>query len=209
MFVKVKICGITNIEDAKAAIDCGADAIGFIFYKKSPRYVSPEEAAKIRAIVHPLISVVGVFVDSSCEEIKRTIDEVRLDLVQLHGNEPLEFCRLFQSRVIKAFRIENESALDICKKYSGITWLLDAFKPNLPGGTGAVFDWNIARKAKLLNPNIILSGGLTEENVSDAIRAVQPIAVDVSSGVEIFPGKKDHLKIKRFIYAAKTALIST
>jgi phosphoribosylanthranilate isomerase len=207
MIVKVKICGITNLQDAKAAVEYGADAIGFIFYKKSPRYISSVEAARIRVNLNPFILSVGVFVDAPYEEIRQTIEEVGLDAVQFHGNESPEFCRIFETKVIKAFRIKDESSIEICNNYPGFAWLLDTYNPDIQGGTGKAFDWDIALKAKALNQNIILSGGLTPENVAEAIKRVKPIAVDVSSGVELFPGKKDKEKIKSFIHAAKTALL--
>jgi len=207
MFVKVKICGITNLQDAKAAVECGADAIGFIFYKKSQRYISSVEAARIKVNLNPFITTVGVFVDAPYEEISQTIDEVGLDMIQFHGNESPEFCRIFETKVIKAFRIKDESSIETCKNYPGFTWLLDTYSADIQGGTGKAFNWDIALKAKALNHNIVLSGGLTPENVAEAIRKVKPIAVDVSSGVELFPGKKDKDKIRNFVAAAKLALM--
>ncbi len=209
MFIKVKICGITNVEDAIISADYGADAIGFIFYPKSSRYISPDEAARISALLPPFISVVGVFVDASSEFIKEVINKVKIDIVQLHGNESPDFCKMFDCKVIKAFRVQNAQTLELCKNYLNISWLLDAFNPDLIGGTGKVFDWKIALKARLLNQRIILSGGLTPENVADAIQKVRPMAVDVSSGIEISPSKKDHQKIKAFIKAVKLALVES
>ncbi len=209
MFIKVKICGITNIEDASIAVDYGADAIGFVFYPKSSRYISPNDAARISAMMPPFINIAGVFVDASYEFIKEVINQVKIDIVQLHGNESPDFCKMFNGKVIKAFRIQNAETLETCKNYSNVSWLLDAFSPDVVGGTGKIFDWQIALKAKLLNPKIILSGGLKPENVAAAIKKVKPMAVDVSSGVEISPGKKDHKKVKNFINAAKLALIES
>ncbi len=207
MFVKIKICGITNVEDASISVDYGADAIGFVFYPQSSRYISPDKAAQITAIMPPFVSVVGIFVDASFEFIKEVINKVDIDVVQLHGNESPDFCKMFDCKIIKAFRIQNAETLEVCKNYLNISWLLDAFNPDLIGGTGKVFDWQIALKARLLNPRIILSGGLTPENVADAIQKVRPMAVDVSSGIEKSPGKKDHQKLKAFIKAAKLALV--
>lgn len=207
MFIKVKICGITNIEDARISADYGADAIGFVFYSQSSRYISPDEAAQISAKMPPFVNIVGVFVDAPFEFIEEVKDKVNLDVIQLHGSESPDFCKMFNRKVIKAFRVQNAETLDICKNYLNVSWLLDTFHPNVIGGTGMVFDWQIALKSRLLNPRIILSGGLTAENVADAIQKVRPIAVDVSSGVEISPGKKDHQKLKAFIKAAKLALV--
>lgn len=209
MFIKVKICGITNIEDARISVDYGADAIGFVFYPQSSRYISPDEAEQISTKMPPFVSIVGVFVDAPFEFIKEVKEKVKLDVIQLHGNESPDFCKMFDCKVIKAFRVQNAETLDICKNYPNVSWLLDAFNPDLVGGTGKVFDWQIALKAQLLNPRIILSGGLTAENVADAIQKVKPMAVDVSSGVEKSPGKKDHQKVKAFIKATKLALIES
>lgn len=207
MPVKVKICGITNLEDARAAEVAGADAIGFIFYEKSPRFISIDEAARIRRFINPFVHVVGVFVDHPYTFIRDVVERVELDFVQLHGNEPPELCRLFGEKVIKAFRVKNDFSLETCKKYPNTVWLLDTYSPAAHGGTGATFDWKIAVEAKSLNPNLILSGGLNPDNVGEAIRLVRPLAVDVSSGVEISPGKKDKDKIKKFVRAAKLAAL--
>lgn len=207
MPVKVKICGITNLEDARVATEAGADAIGFIFYEKSPRFISPDEAARIRRFINPLIHIVGVFVDHPYTFIQSVVERVELDFVQLHGNESPELCRLFGEKAIKAFRIKDETSLANCDQYRNVLWLLDAYVENVHGGTGRKFNWELALKAKDLNPYIILSGGLNPENVADAIRFVKPVAVDVSSGVEIYPGKKDKEKIKKFVKSAKLAAL--
>lgn len=205
MPVKVKICGITNLEDAQAAVEAGADAIGFIFYEKSPRFIPIDEAAKIRRFINPFVHVVGVFVDPSYTFAREVMEKVELDFIQFHGNESPELCRLFGEKSIKAFRVKDVSSLESCRLYQNIVWLLDTYSPTAHGGTGTSFDWKIAIQAKTLNPNLILSGGLNPDNVAEAIKMVKPLAVDVSSGVEISPGKKDKEKIKRFIKAAKLA----
>ncbi|MCX7871857.1 MAG: phosphoribosylanthranilate isomerase [Verrucomicrobiae bacterium] len=205
MPIKVKICGITNLEDALAAVEFGADALGFIFYPKSPRYITPDDAAKIRRIINPFVRVVGVFVDESYTFINSVDEQVNLDFIQLHGNESPELCRLFEEKTIKAFRVKDSFPRERLMEYKNVIWLLDTFAPDTHGGTGTTFDWQIALRAKEFNPNIILSGGLTPENVADAVKMVKPIAVDVASGVESAPGKKDREKLKRFIKNAKIA----
>jgi len=205
MPVKVKICGITNLEDALAAVQAGADAIGFIFFEKSPRFIPVEEAAKIRRFINPFVHIVGVFVDPTYTFAREVIERVELDFIQFHGNESPELCRLFGEKAIKAFRVKNDFSPETCRLYENMVWLLDTYSQSTHGGTGMTFDWKIATQVKALNPNIILSGGLTPENVAEAINIVRPLAVDVSSGVEISPGKKDKDKIKKFIKAAKLA----
>jgi phosphoribosylanthranilate isomerase len=205
MNVKVKICGITNVSDAQHAVDVGVDALGFVFWKKSPRYVSPEDAAKITSTLPPFVNTVGVFVDESYKTIIETIAKVGLDCVQLHGSEgPDECCELSHklgARVIKAVRVsslDDVKALVDYKVCNVAGYLLDSFKEGTPGGTGECFDWELAKEAKSFGL-IILAGGLNAENVAEAIRLVRPYGVDVSSGVESSPGKKDHEKILVFM----------
>lgn len=204
--VKVKICGITNLEDAMAAVDFGADALGFVFFRESPRHITPTEATAIIRYLPPFIQSVGVFVDETAETIERTISSCCIDIIQMHGTEPPEKCRSSR-RVIKAIRIKNLDSLAPLAGYRGMVsaFLLDAYASDALGGTGRVFNWDIAVEAKQFG-NVILAGGLTPENVSDAVRHVRPYAVDVSSGVEKAKGKKDLAKMRLFIERAKGAI---
>jgi phosphoribosylanthranilate isomerase len=204
MIVKVKICGVTNLVDALAAVDAGADALGFMFYEPSPRSVSIKVAADIIRRLPPFIAKVGVFVNATEGTVRMTVTECGIDTLQFHGDEPPEFCATFSAlKVYKAFRIQNLESLQALPAYKTDAWLLDGFAPDKLGGTGANFNWDLAVEAKKLGRPIILAGGLTPENIGDAVRKVQPYAVDVSSGVESAPGKKDHAKLRRFIAAAK------
>jgi len=204
MSVKVKICGVTNFDDALAAVDAGADALGFMFYEPSPRNVPVKLAADIIRQLPPFIAKVGVFVNATEETVRMIVTECGLDTVQFHGDEPPEFCRRFSPlKIYKAFRLENLESLRALPGYRTDAWLLDSFVEGKPGGTGAKFNWDLAVEATQLGRPIILAGGLTPENVGGAVRKVRPFAVDVSSGVESAPGKKDHAKLRRFIAAAK------
>jgi len=200
--VRVKICGITNLEDAMMAVEAGSDALGFVFYEKSPRCIAPEKAADIIRKIPPFVTVVGLFVNSDIDFVNATADRCRLDIVQLHGDEPPDFCSLVKRRVVKVFRIRDAQSLGPMKDYRVAGCLLDAYSPQAYGGTGFTFNWEIARDAKKYGP-IILAGGLTPDNIRQAVEAVQPYAVDVSSGVEAAPGKKDPDKVRRFIENAK------
>lgn len=202
--VRVKICGITNLEDALAAAELGADALGFVFYKGSPRYIEPEEAARIIRALPPFITAVGVFVDEPQDEISRIIRQTGIGVVQLHGHEPPEACLLWP-RVIKAIRVKELSDLEPLTRYKTTAFLLDTYTPEALGGTGQIFNWDIALEAKRMG-RVILAGGLTPENIEKAITWVHPYAVDVSSGVEERKGKKDHTKLRLFIERAKKAL---
>ena len=204
--VRVKICGITNIDDALAAVDYGADALGFVFFKGSPRFISPEKAATIIKVLPPFVQAVGVFVDESPAEIGKLISATGVSLVQLHGEEPPESCRI-PGRVIKAIRVKSLDSLAPLvqfKKYVS-AFLLDAYSPDQLGGTGMLFNWDIAVEAKRFG-RVILAGGLTPHNVADAVKYVRPYGVDVSSGVELAKGKKDLGKMKLFIERAKGAI---
>ena len=187
-------------------MNAGADALGFMFYASSPRFVSEKTAAEIIRALPPFVAKVGVFVNAGIETVRRTQEVCGLDTLQFHGDEPPGFCWQFQAKIIKAFRVREEKSLQEMAAYESEAWLLDAFVPGKLGGTGERFNWELARQAAALNQRIILAGGLTPENVSDAIRQVRPYGVDVSSGVEAAPGKKDHAKIRDFIAAAKGAL---
>ncbi|UJS20314.1 MAG: phosphoribosylanthranilate isomerase [Candidatus Brocadia sp.] len=200
--VKVKICGITNREDAQAAVDFGADALGFVFAKSSRR-VTREQAKDIIERLPPFVSPVGVFVDEAVAAIKGICDFCGIHTVQLHGNEdPLDIHDLKGYTTIKAFRIKDEDDLACLSRYKPHAFLLDSYVKGVMGGTGMAFNWEIARQARNYGM-IILSGGLTPENVTEAVRIVKPYAVDVSSGVESAPGKKSRELMKQFIMHAK------
>jgi len=200
--VRVKICGITSLEDALQAVQAGADALGFVFYEKSPRNLSPEQAASIISELPPFVQAGGLFVNADAGFVNDTADRCRLDLVQLHGGETTEYCEQIRRRVIKAFRIRDISSLDTVKEYRVAGILLDAYSPRAYGGTGICFDWEIAGSAGDLCP-LILAGGLTPDNIREAVEKVAPYAVDVSSGVESSLGRKDHEKVTEFIKIAK------
>lgn len=205
--VRVKICGITNWADAKAAIDAGANALGFNFYAKSPRNISITHAREIIRRIPKHVSAVGVFVNAQEREVLRTAKSARLNAVQLHGDEnPRAVSRLSQHLpVIKAFRVGPGFRTNRLQKYGDASaFLLDGFDAKARGGTGKTFHWTIANQAKQFGP-IILAGGLKKENVAAAIREVQPFAVDVCSGVEVAPGKKDLKKVRELMTAVKQA----
>jgi phosphoribosylanthranilate isomerase len=205
MTTKVKICGITNLEDAKLAVDLGADALGFIFYQKSPRYITVPKAADICNALPPFVAKVGVFVDELEFEIEKALQDCLLTVLQFHGEEPPGFCQKFPAKSIKAIRVRDEASLAAAEEYDVDALLLDTYTAGQQGGTGRTFDWSLAVKAKeRLTPLIILSGGITPENVQAAIRQVQPYGVDISSGVESAPGKKDPEKLRRFFEACRT-----
>src|SRR3990172_2375300 len=181
--VKVKICGITNLEDAQAAAEAGADALGFVFYPESPRFIDPGKARAIIARLPVFITSVGVFVDESEDLIRRIIREGGIQVLQFHGSESPMLCTRFREKAIKAIRIKDEESINSMQMYNVDTFLLDTHQEGAKGGTGKTFDWKIAEKAKA-NGRIILSGGLTPSTVGEAVRRVRPYGVDVSSGVE-------------------------
>jgi len=203
--VKIKICGITNLEDALLAAELGADALGFIFSPQSPRKVAPETAREIIAQLPPFVASVGVFVDEAAAVVQELAAKVRLDWVQLHGQESPEYCRNLGGRVIKGFRIKDENSLMELEPYRDAVqaFLLDTYKKGQVGGTGEVFDWHLAREAKKFG-QIILAGGLTPENVSQAIAIALPAAVDAASGTEAAPGRKDPAKLWAFFKAVSS-----
>lgn len=203
--VRVKICGITRVEDALAAIDAGADALGFMFYEKSPRVLNVKQAAAILRELPPLVAKVGVFVNPSDEAVRRAIDETGIDTLQFHGEEPPEFCRRFGLKTIKAFRVRDAESLVATREYANEAWLLDSFVAGQHGGTGAQFNWDLAAEAASRHQRVILAGGLSPANAAEAVRKVRPFALDVSSGVESAPGRKDAAKVRDFIAAAKGA----
>lgn len=204
--VRVKICGITNIEDAFAAISLGADAIGFVFVKGSPRWISVEEARRISRALPPFVNKVGVFANEPLESLLTIMAYCSLDTCQLHGEEPPSYCEKLGWATIKAFRVGNpdedlEKMMESYKEKVS-AFLLDTYRPRILGGTGETFDWRIARELRKYGP-IIISGGLNPSNVVEAIDMAYPYGVDVSSGVENWPGKKDWRKMKEFIERAK------
>lgn len=200
--MRVKICGITNVHDALAAAEYGADAVGFVFYRSSPRCVERKTVKDIVAQLPPFVATVGVFADAAEEEIHAALEECGLDLIQLQGDEPPDLCRRLGNRVIKAIRVRDRSSLNKMASYSVKAFVLDTFREGQLGGTGETFDWSLASQAKRFG-KVILAGGLTPENVRQAIEQVRPYGVDVSSGVEEQVGKKDYLKLRRFIETAK------
>jgi phosphoribosylanthranilate isomerase len=205
--VHVKICGITSLEDAQAAADAGADAIGFVFYPPSRRYVTPEQAGRIIQTLPPFVTTVGLFVDVALDTVNDLAARCGLDRIQLHGRETPEFCRQVTRPVIKAIRIKNAESLNPMPDYNVSAYLLDAYVEGaLPGGTGASFSWELAAQAKPYGP-VILAGGLTPENIEVAIAQSHPYGVDVSTGVERAPGIKDHQKVRQFIARAKAAAL--
>ena len=193
--IPTKICGITRIEDAKVAIENGASALGFIFYNKSPRYITIKQAMSISNKISKSISLVGVFVNQDQSFINNAIKNIPLNMIQLHGDESQKFCKKFSVPVIKAIRIKDKESLDIIKKYNVDGLLLDTYSENKFGGTGKSFDWKLLNNFK--NKPIILSGGLTPKNIIEAISIVNPIAIDVNSGVELSPGRKNHKLIQQ------------
>ncbi len=200
--MRVKICGITNLDDALAAVEAGADALGFVFFEKSPRHVNPMQASAIIAKLPPFVLTVGLFVNEEAEQVNWTADFCGLDIVQLHGDEEPEYCPEIRRRMIKAFRVKDAASLVSLQRYSVAGYLLDAWSPAALGGTGETFNWDLAREVAA-GGRLILAGGLTPDNVRQAVEQVRPYGVDVSSGVEAAPGKKDHGKVREFIRNAK------
>jgi phosphoribosylanthranilate isomerase len=200
--VKIKICGITNLKDAETAVRLGADALGFVLAPGSPRSIRSADAAAIISGLPALVTRVGVYVNPTQEEVRSALGEGMLDLVQLHGEETPEFCAAFPGRVLKAIHVKSTASIEEMKRYTVRGFVLDRYEENKAGGTGKPFDWLLGREAKRYGW-IVLAGGLTPENVNDAIRTVRPHGIDVSSGVESAPGKKDPDKIRRFIENAR------
>lgn len=203
--VRSKICGITRVEDALATVEAGADAIGLVFYAKSPRAVSIEQAKAIVAALPPFVTSVGLFVDMPRETLQALLREVPLDLLQFHGDESPADCEGFARPYIKALRVRaDQDVARMMAPYSGACGiLLDTFVEGVPGGTGAAFDWSLVPREA--GKPIILAGGLTPDNVAQAIAQVRPYAVDVSGGVEAAKGIKDAGKVKAFLQAVQCA----
>jgi phosphoribosylanthranilate isomerase len=201
--VNVKICGLTNRADAEAAVAAGADWLGFIFAPASPRCLTVAAVAEIARHLPAQVVKVGVFVNPPEELVRQAIRECGLGWLQFHGEEPPEFCTRFGARSLKAFRVRDAQFLRVLPDYPTDAWLLDTYAEQQSGGTGQTFNWDLAVAAKQFGKPIVLAGGLTPANVAEAVRQVRPYAVDVSSGVELSPGRKDHAKIAAFIHAAK------
>ena len=227
---KIKVCGITNLIDASWAVTLGADYLGFNFYKRSPRKISITQAVEIISKLPATYDPVGVFVDEDIEHILKVIEKCKLKLVQLHGKESPEYCyalnsqlstarlshsaraqaegspKSLNSKLIKAFRIKSEASIRYIARFKDVVdyFLLDTYISGVEGGTGETFNWEIAIKAKQYNKPMFLAGGLTPENVKDAIERVLPFAVDVASGVERLPRRKDYDKLKNFIVNVKS-----
>lgn len=203
---KVKICGITNPDDAAAAVEAGADAVGFVFYTKSPRYIVPSVAKHIIAGLPPLVTPVGVFVNEGLATVRSIMDTCGLAIAQLHGEETASYCQELSRPVMKALRMKDRGSFLALGEYQGRAgvrgFVVDSFSEIGYGGTGQITDWALAAEAAKA-ATILLAGGLTPENVSEAIRSVRPYGVDVSSGVESAPGKKDHAKMRAFVDAVR------
>jgi phosphoribosylanthranilate isomerase len=206
---QVKICGITNKEDALAAVQSGAAALGFIFYQSSPRYITPENALKIISALPDKVIKVGVFVNEKADEIKRIMDCCALDMIQLHGDETPDFCRQFPSSIIiKALALRNDGDVNFALNYHVAAILIDSRHAGLYGGTGKKANWDLACRVKENNP-LILSGGLNAENITEAMQTVTPAALDINSGVEASPGKKDHKKLAKIFDIIRSVQVET
>lgn len=202
--VKVKICGITNLEDALAAQNLGASALGFVFYPKSPRYILPESAQRIISQLNKKIKKIGIFVNADSASVKKIARFCGLDMLQFHGGETPDFCRKVKSyKIIKAFRIKNKDSLKDIEKYPVDYYLFDTFKKDSFGGTGTHFNWDILKGLKLSKP-FFFSGGLNSKNIVSAVKVARPDWVDVSSGVEAKPGVKDKKLLQDFIHKVKS-----
>jgi phosphoribosylanthranilate isomerase len=204
--IKVKICGITNALDAQVAVSAGADALGFIFYTKSPRFVQPMVAKHIISELPPFVLPIGVFVNEEPKRVRDIMEECGLALAQLHGDETPAYCESLERPILRGIRLRDRGSFLAMAEYKGRAgvrgFVVDAFSESAYGGTGKITDWNLASEAAKAAP-ILLAGGLLPGNVQEAIQKVKPYGVDVSSGVEASPGKKDPTKVKAFVHAAK------
>jgi phosphoribosylanthranilate isomerase len=200
---RVKICGITSVEDARAAIEAGADALGLVFYAPSPRSVNIAQALEISRVVGPFVTLVGLFVNADVDEVEKTLSQVPLHVLQFHGDESRDYCEQFQRPYMKAIRmrpdLDIQQAMSEHPNASGL--LLDAYRKGVPGGTGETFDWQ--RVPTRSKQALVLAGGLTADNLEQALAATHVWGVDVSGGVEQSPGRKDHEALKRFVSIAK------
>ena len=206
--VLVKICGITNLDDALAAVDAGADALGFNFYPRSPRYITPETAAKISDRLPSEVLTVGVFVNEELDSIQKNASAAGVAALQLHGTESQEYCKTLKGQyVIKVFATGSEFRPETVLEYDVPAIMLDAFDKERFGGTGNLSNWSIARKTRELFPKLFLAGGLSPENVAEAIDKVDPYAVDACSSIERAPGLKDHVRMREFVAAVRKASV--
>ena len=205
MKTQVKICGITSLADARVAAEAGADMIGLMFYDGSPRHIPLATAVDISRALSPFVLRVGVFVNPEEAQVMEAIAACGLNLLQFHGDETSDFCTQFGLMSVKALRVRDAESLQTLVKFNTDAFLLDAYSKSGLGGTGEKFNWELAVAAQKFGKPIFLAGGLTPENVGTAVRQVRPFAVDVSSGVESVPGKKDEAKVRAFIAAAKAA----
>ena len=204
--IRVKICGITHVEDALQACACGADALGLVFYPQSPRCVTPEQARAIIRALPPLVTTVGLFVNEEPQRIRQLAEDCGLDVIQLHGDEGAGACDYAPRRSIKALRVKDAASLAGHEEFGTSALLLDAWVAGAYGGTGESFNWELAAGIARQRP-VILAGGLRPENVAAAVQAVRPYGVDVSSGVEAAPGRKDPAKVAAFIRNAKSKVV--
>ena len=207
MSTKVKICGITSVADAQAAAEAGADMIGLMFYEGSPRHITLAQAVEISRSLSPFVQRVGVFVNPEEAKVMEAIAACGLNLLQFHGDEPSDFCTQFGLMSVKALRVRDAASIAALENFQTDAFLLDAHSKAGLGGTGEQFDWDLAIEAQKFGKPIFLAGGLTPENVADAVQKVRPFAVDVSSGVESAPGKKDPAKVQAFVNAVRDASI--
>lgn len=189
---RVKICGMTDPFEVEKAVEAGVDALGFIFVKESPRAIDPERAREIIAGLPPFVDAVGVFMNEDPEVVGEIVNYCGLTVIQLHGQEPPEYCQMMPRRVIKAFQVKAGMGPELLEPYQDVVWafLLDTYHKDMGGGTGETFDWGLVEELKSQKP-LILAGGLNVDNVGAAIKQVQPFAVDVNSGIESSPGRKD------------------
>lgn len=206
---RIKVCGMTNMTEAAGAVAAGVDALGFIFVKKSPRNIEPDKARIIVRALPPFVDAVGVFVDEEAEVVDEIVQYCGLTMVQLHGSESPEYCKAISIRVVKAFRVKPGSTESDLTPYEDkvAAFLLDTYSETAAGGTGKTFNWRMVESINPPGP-VILAGGLTPDNVGEAIRQVRPLAVDVNSGVETMPGRKDIAEIQRFVEEVKKADMS-
>ena len=197
----VKICGITNLDDALAAVEAGADALGFNFYKPSPRYITPQHAREIIEQLPDSVLTVGVFVNEELDTVKDIAKEARLQALQLHGDESADYCRELAADfyVIKTFAVSDNFDIQATHEYKVEAIMLDTKHNKLRGGTGQVFDWSVAQQARKTIPKLFLAGGLSPENVENAVEIVRPFAVDACSALEDTPGKKNHERMRVFV----------
>lgn len=198
--IRIKICGITNLEDARAAVSAGANWLGFVFFRKSPRFVSPETAQSIASRLPKNIKKVGVFVDEASGRVRAVARACGLDVLQFHGHETPAYLKRFKGyRVMKAVRVKNTASFKRAGRSPADYLLFDAFDPRALGGTGNVFDWDLLSEIRKIKKPVFISGGLSADNVAALLARIRPFGVDVSSGVEKRPGKKDARKMRRFV----------